>query len=793
MTRRKQLSFFAWFLTHAISLVVALITSLISLGNGVKSVGQLSIRISKKIPAFASTLFTETSSASVNWMTEKLRASKKKQSASNKKSRPSRKRQMKSFQWPKIQFPKVHLPRITLPTVHLPKFNIQFPKISFPHIAIPNAPLHIQSFVIGVLLTVLFVLLPYNMWIFLKSLPNPQLLTQRDLEVSTKIFDKNGRILYEIYADQNRTPVTLTNIPQNVINATIAIEDRDFYKHLGFSPRAMLRSTKEILINKRIQGGSTITQQLIKSALLTSDVNLLRKLKELILAFWAERLYSKEQILEMYFNQVPYGGTAWGIEAASQTYFKKSVNQLTLAESALLAGLPAAPSEYSPFGNHKEKAYIRQHEVLRRMEEDGVITKKEHIEALAEQIQFATPRVTIRAPHFVMYIKELLEKRYGTRMVERGGLRVTTSLDLSLQEKIETIVSTHINELTNLQVGNGAAIVTNPKTGEIIAMVGSRDYFDASHDGNVNVTTSMQQPGSSIKVVTYAAALESGMTAATLIDDSPISFSQIGGPSYAPVNYDGKFHGLVPLRLALGNSYNIPAVKTLAKIGLPAMMEMAQKMGINSWKDPSQYGLSLTLGGGEVTMLEMANVYGTLANNGSRVTLMPIRTVADYTGKIIDEYKPDKGAQAVSPEISFIMSNMLADNAARTQAFGPNSSLVIPNKTVSVKTGTTNDKRDNWTAGYTPSFATVVWVGNNDNSPMNPYLTSGITGAAPIWHDIMVELLKNMPDEQMTKPENVLSLPCYFGRQEYFVKGTEPANGRCAPIPTPSQSPTPTP
>lgn len=787
MTPRKRFSFFTWVTSKSISLAVVILTSLVSIGDGVKSIGQFAVEIPRVITTIFTTLYQETSSASKSWMKEKMRAEKRKQKLSRKKH---------SFTWPKI-----YLPHIKLPT-----FTLKLPKVIFPSIKIPTpAPvlpmpplaaktgIHMQSLIIGIALTILFILLPYNMWLFLTSLPNPQILTQRDLEVSTKIFDKNGRILYEIYADQNRTPVALTSIPQHVVNATIAIEDRDFYKHLGFSPRAMLRSMKEIIIYKRIQGGSTITQQLMKSALLTPDVNLVRKAKELILAFWAEQLYSKDQILEMYFNQVPYGGTAWGIEAAAQMYFKKSVTKLTLAQSAILAGLPAAPSEYSPFGNHPEKAYIRQREVLRRMEEDGMITKDEHAQALNEQLVFATPRITIRAPHFVMYIKEQLEKLYGTRMVERGGLRVTTSLDLSIQEKIETIVSTHINSLTNLQVGNGAALVVNPKTGEIIAMVGSRDYFDTTRDGNVNITTSMQQPGSAIKVVMYAAALENGMTAASLIDDSPIAFPQIGAPLYTPVNYDGKFHGLVPLRLALGNSYNIPAVKTLAKIGIPAMMEMAQKMGIQSWKDPSRYGLSLTLGGGEVTMLEMANVYATLGNSGKHVALMPILTVADYTGKVIDEFKIDKGSQAVTPEISWIMTNMLSDNSARSQAFGYNSSLVIPDKTVAVKTGTTNEKRDNWTAGYTPSYASVVWVGNNDNSPMNPYLTSGITGAAPIWHDIMVELLKNMPDEIPAKPENVLSIPCYFGKVEYFVRGTEPASGRCAPIPTPSTSPTPTP
>lgn len=376
--------------------------------------------------------------------------------------------------------------------------------------------------------------------------------------------------------------------------------------------------------------------------------------------------------------------------------------------------------------------------------------------------------------------------------MERGGLRVVTSLDLTLQEKVEEIVKTHIDSLARLQVGNGAAVVTNPRSGDILAMVGSRDYFDDARDGNVNVTTALRQPGSSIKVVTYTAALENGMNAATIINDAPIVYQNPGSEPYAPVNYDGKFHGPVPLRNALANSYNIPAVKTLAAIGLPAMMEKAKAMGINSWSnDPSRYGLSLTLGGGEVTMLEMASVYGSLANMGKRQELRPILQITDYTGKVLEDQTPSKSVEAVKPEVAWIMSHILADNAARSQAFGLNSSLVIPGHTVSVKTGTTNDKRDNWTAGYTPSYAAVVWVGNNDNSPMNPYLTSGITGAAPIWHDIMVEILKGKPDETNPKPATIVSLPCYFGKVEYFMSGTEPAGGRCATIPT--QTPTPTP
>ncbi len=651
----------------------------------------------------------------------------------------------------------------------------------------------IRWFLSGIFVTLVFIVIPFVSYQWLVSLPNPNLLTHRDLEVTTKIFDRNGILLYEIYADQNRTPLTLAQIPPMVREATIAIEDREFYQHQGFSIRAITRAFIETFVNHRLQGGSTISQQLIKSVLLTPEVTIVRKFKEILLSFWAEQMYTKNQILEMYLNQVPYGGTAWGIESASRTYFNKSVKDLTLAEAALLTGLPAAPTEYSPFGAHPEKAVMRQREVLRRMSEDGYITKQQADEAANEPLVYASPAVQMRAPHFVMYIKNILEKRYGTRLVERGGLRVITSLDISVQETAQNIVENQITALAPLRVGNGAALVTNPKTGEILAMVGSKNYFDTASDGNVNVTTSLRQPGSSIKIITYTAALENGYTAASIIDDSPVIYRVYGSPSYAPVNYDGKFHGLTPLRMALANSYNVPAVKVLAKIGLPTMMQKAQLMGIDSWQDTSRYGLSLTLGGGDVTMLEMAEAYGTLANTGRHVDLLPILEITDYAGHIVEKNAPDTGIPATTPEVAWIMGNILADNQARSSAFGPNSSLVIPGKTVSVKTGTTNEKRDNWTIGYTPSYVTTVWVGNNNNSPMDPVLTSGITGASPIWHDIMTALLKNKPDEVAPKPENVISLPCYYGRVEYFVKGTEPLGGRCAPIPTPALSPTLTP
>lgn len=649
----------------------------------------------------------------------------------------------------------------------------------------------IKWFFLGVIVTTLLIFIPYVTYLWLVMLPSPNLLSSRSIEVTTKIFDRNGVLLYEIYADQNRTPLPLSEIPEQVKQATVAIEDRDFYRHPGVSLRGIARAVRETVINRRIQGGSTITQQLIKTALLTPEVTLHRKINEIFLAFWAEQLYTKDQILEMYLNQVPYGGTAWGIEAAAHTYFGKSVRDVTLAEAALLAGLPAAPSFYSPFGSDPKKALDRQAEVLRRMAEDGYISESERDQALSQEIRFAPRNIAIIAPHFVMYVRTLLEERYGPRVVDRGGLRIVTSMDSALQEKVESIVATHISALTNLRVGNGAVLVTNPKTGEILAMAGSKDYFNMAEDGNVNVTTSLRQPGSSIKIVNYAAALENGFTAATILEDSPITFSIPGSPAYTPVNYDGTFHGSVPLRYALGNSYNVPAVKVLSKIGVSAMIAKGKQMGITTWDDEGRFGLSLTLGGGDVRMTDLAVAFGTLANNGGRADLLPILEVTDYTGRVLERNVPFTPQPAVRPEVAWILSNILSDNVARSAAFGPNSALVIPGKTVSVKTGTSNDKRDNWTVGYTPSYLVAAWVGNNNNAPMHPTLTSGVTGAAPLWHDIMAEILKDKPDEVPPRPDGVVEVSCYYNRVEYFIRGTEPAGGHCGVLPTSAPTPSP--
>lgn len=676
-------------------------------------------------------------------------------------------------------------------------------RLSKKHAASPDVPItptaHVRltppplftGFITGATLVVVFVFVPYNIHVFVSQLPHPRLLSQRIIPVTTQIFDRNGTLLYEIHGDEDRKLVPLENIPTLVQQATIAIEDRQFYSHPGFSLTAIARAARETFVYHRTQGGSTITQQLIKTALLTPEISYLRKVREVILAFWTERIYSKDQILEMYFNQVPYGGTAWGIEAASHMYFDKSVSELTLAEAAYIAGLPAAPSLYSPYGTRPDLGRQRQKEVLSRMVEENFISEDQAQQAFGESLAIKPNIVDIKAPHFVMYVKELVANTYGERLLNQGGLKIITTLDLPLQEKAQEIVSTTVNALERLRVGNGAVIVTDPKTGDILAMVGSKNYFDPQF-GSVNVALSPRQPGSSIKVITYAAALQQGLTARTIIDDTPVSFAIPGQSAYAPVNYDGRFHGPVTLRTALANSYNVPAVKVLNRLGVKSLVDLGRKMGITTWNDDSRFGLSLTLGGGEVTLLDMATVYGTLANQGKRVDVSPILSITDFSGKVYFEKKESPSTQIIPEAVSFIMSDILSDNQARSPAFGLRSDLFIPEKSVAVKTGTTNDKRDNWTIGYTPSIVVGVWVGNNDNSPMDPLLSSGITGASPIWNQIMKEVLTDKPNEVFVKPDSVVSIPC-GAKNEYFIKGTEPKGG-CRPIasPGPSVSPSPT-
>lgn len=639
-------------------------------------------------------------------------------------------------------------------------------------------------------------------WWMGRNLPQPQQLIRRDQAVTTKIYDRNGVLLYKIYNDQNRSVVPLKEIPKHVIDATIAIEDARFYQHPGFSLRGILRAFSRNLQTESTQGGSTITQQLVKNTLLSSERTFVRKIKELVLSLEVEYLFTKDEILSMYFNEVGYGGTAYGIEEAAQQYFGKSVREVNLAEAALLAGLPQSPTIYSPFGAQPDLAISRQHGVLKRMVEERFISAEEAEVAKTTPLVFATPTTSITAPHFVMYVKDLLVKLYGEEVVRGGGLSVTTTLDVSVQKMAEAAVEKELQRLAGLHVTNGAALVTNPKTGEILAMVGSKDYFDTAHDGQVNITIRPRQPGSSIKPLTYAYALQNRMvTPSTLIDDAPVVYRTPGSPPYAPQNYDGAFHGKVTVRQALANSYNIPAVKTLSQIGVANLVSFGQKMGITTWTDPSRFGLSLTLGGGEVRMVDMAEVYGTIANGGFRVPLSPLMRVTDYAGKIDDVYacsllstnnvlanRTDGrcgGAPIIDASTAYALSDILSDNQARSAAFGSHSVLVIPNHQVAVKTGTTNDLRDNWTFGYTPDYLTATWVGNNDNTSMSR-VVSGITGASPIWNVIMTSLLLDAPAQAFSPPKGMVSVwvcpltssltckACPSPKQEYFVAGTEP-------------------
>src|SRR3989344_220208 len=425
----------------------------------------------------------------------------------------------------------------------------------------------------------------------LKDLPSPDRLKDRKQIVSTKIYDRNGNLLFKIFKNENRTLDDLEDIPPFLIQATIAIEDKDFYKRPGYSYKGILRAIRDMVKTGNLQSGSTITQQLVKNALLSKEKTVKRKVKEIILAILVEMKFTKDEILTMYFNEVGYGGAAYGIEEAAQMYFNNPARELNLEEAALLAGLPAAPTRYSPFGTHPETAKFRQHEVLRRMVEEGYLTEKQAEKAKADQLIFASQKTDIKAPHFVMYVKSLLVEKFGEQVVEQGGLEVQTSLDLQIQRLAEEAVEKEVSRLSNLNIQNGAALVTNPKTGEILAMVGSRNFFDFEHDGQVNVTIRPRQPGSVIKPINYAVALEGGMTAATLLTDSPITYQIPGQPPYSPKNYDGKYHGKVSLREALANSYNIPAVKTLAVFGVEKMVEKGKAMGITTWNSPSRYGL----------------------------------------------------------------------------------------------------------------------------------------------------------------------------------------------------------
>lgn len=658
----------------------------------------------------------------------------------------------------------------------------------------------------------------YVVW---KDLPKVESLSFSEPRQTTTIYDRKGNILYRLYNDEDRSIVPLAEIPDDLINATIAIEDQTFFEHNGLSIKGIIRAAKKTFFEDDLEGGSTITQQLVKNSLLTAERTYERKAKEAIIAVEVERKYSKKQILEMYLNKISYGGTAYGIKSASKRYFGKELNDLTLAESAYLAGLPASPSRYSPFAGNLEAGKERQKLVLNSMVSSGFITQEEADLADAEKLEFKNPAERIIAPHFVNYVISELEDKYGQLMVMQGGLDVFTSIDMDIQTELESIVETEVAKLARNNVSNGAAVVTHPQTGEILAMVGSSNYWDTANDGNVNITVSPRQPGSSIKPLTYSLALENGYTVNSLIDDTPVSYALAGQAPYKPVNYDGKFHGRVTIRQALANSYNIPAVKLLDNLGVSTLVEHGKKMGITTWDDSSRFGLSLTLGAGEVKMTDMAVAYGVFANQGYRRDLNPILKIYDAYGNVIEENdcvdfldespsiltrrawfetnalastasyteipasKTCQKTKVISEFNAFMISNVLTDNKARSSAFGSNSQLNVTKKQFAVKTGTTNNEKDNWAIGYNDDYVIVTWVGNNYNAPMNG-LASGYVGSSTIWRKAVDYLIDNKPmAEAISRPAglvevnicpltNTLACAGCPNVKQIFEKGTEP-------------------
>lgn len=633
---------------------------------------------------------------------------------------------------------------------------------------------------------------------FSRNLPKPGEVVRRE-GYSTKIYDRNDKLLYDLFDDERRTPVTIDQIPKDLQNATVAIEDKDFYKHQGFDLLTLIRIPYNAIFKNRVIGGSTLTQQLVKNALLTNERSVVRKFKELVLSLQIERKFSKAEILEMYLNEAPYGGTAWGIGTAAEIYFNKPINELNLVESAILAGLPQRPSAYSPYtGKTDEDGQplwkLRAKGVLRRMQEDGYITDLAHEQALGDldSVQFEQSAVSIKAPHFVFYVSDLLGEIVGQDAVEAGGFKVTTSLDLDLQEKAQEVVTTEVDKVESLNITNGAAIVMDPKTGEILSMVGSKDYSNNEIGGQFNVVVDgLRQPGSSIKPVTYLAMIQKGFSPSTMIVDVPTVFApHENAKAYEPKNYDGKFRGLVSLRNSLGSSLNIPAVKSLATVGIDNFLSLAYDMGfvtLEPTKENMQrFGLAVTLGGAEVHMIDMATSYSSFANYGQKVEPVAILKIEDKEGNIIYEHRHVEGRQVFLPQEAFLINNILSDNFARAMAFGTNSLLnVSPN--VAVKTGTTNDQRDNWAVGWSQDVVVAAWVGNNDNSAMKS-VASGVSGATPIWRNIMMEALKleSYSDPEWTVPSGVEKIGVdkisgwpahddFESREDYFISEFIPA------------------
>ena len=661
-----------------------------------------------------------------------------------------------------------------------------------------------------------------TLWVSSWKLPDLSSFDSRKVSESTKIYDRTGKVLlYDLHRGAQRTVVPYSEISRNVKNATVAIEDSEFWQHNGVRPKAILRAVLTNLAEGDLlggQGGSTITQQVVKNSLLTSEKKLSRKLKEWVLALRLEEALDKEAILSIYLNEIPYGGTVYGIEEAAQTFLGKSARDLSILESAYLASLPNAPTYYSPYGNRRDELEERKNLVLKRMEEVGFITKEEREKAAKERI--CAPKVVekarppsseksssssensekeegcfamfkpnnetgILAPHFVIFIRQYLEERYGREALEEKGFTVITTLDYDLQKIAEETVKKYaLKNKESFDAENAALSAIDPKTGQILVMVGSRDYFDKNIDGNFNATIAYRQPGSAFKPFVYAAALEKGFTPETVVFDLPIEFSTECNPDgtpiragnedkcYKPENYDGKYHGPMTFREALAQSVNVPAIQVLYLAGMKESLRLAKDMGLSTLTNTDRYGLTLVLGGGEVKLLELTSAYGTFAAEGVQREPKGILRIETKDGVMLEEWR-DEQEQVLPPLTAKKITDILSDNKARTPAFGANSPLYFPGRDVAAKTGTTNDFRDAWIVGYTPSLAVGAWAGNNDNRPMKKIAAYIV---APLWHEFMNAALERLPVESFTKPPetNTSSLPpvlrgIWQGNQTYFV------------------------
>ena len=618
--------------------------------------------------------------------------------------------------------------------------------------------------VVGIFICIFLFLGMLAAWASVVSIPSIDNFENRQVAESTKIYDRTGNVvLYDVHGNVRRTAIPLSEISPYVQKASVAIEDAEFYTHHGVRPLAILRAVwTDITTGHAKEGGSTITQQVVKNALLTTDKTIVRKLKEIILAIRLERLYSKDKILETYLNENGYGGTVYGVQEAAQYFFGVDAKDVDLAQGAYLAAIPQAPTHLSPYGTHRDELDQRKNLVLQRMKESGFITQSEYDQAHSEMVQFKDELTAgIKAPHFVFYVRDYLENKYSADVVEKGGLRVITTLDYDLQQKGEEIVKTYAKKNEkNFNASNAGLVAIDPKTGQILTMVGSRDYFDKTIDGMVNVTTSERQPGSSFKPFVYATAFEKGYTPDTVVFDLQTQFSTACDaqdvasdtpPCYSPSNYDGTFKGPLKLRDALAISENIPAIKVLYLAGIQDSIKTAQDLGITTLGNADRYGLTLVLGGGEVNLVEMTGAYSVFANDGVRNPPTAILRVEDKDGTILENFE-NKSVQVIDPQIARLMNDVLSDNNARIPEFGADSPLYFKGYDVADKTGTTNDFRDTWIIGYTPSFAAGSWAGNNDNSPMVKKIAAFIV--APMWHEFMTYALQkySSPSDAFTRP-----------------------------------------